>query len=246
MPLMHSGTITSNVWPEWTLYLTIRHMARDLGYSQFKVSPVPVPSGAGLELGNEMMRPEGKFSVMLPLGKRSYHCANNRQMKCIFPLLKAVLNHHPGPILPVTELRLVLLSVKTPTSNENKTWEQLPHLGLFQQQLVCPRTGNCHLVLESNLGYYDPWNTITKDTDTFWSLVECWGFQETLSRLPTPKVTSFATSPMLNAHTFGFASASSPTKRLPTLKYQVQIHFLHFFVTHMKVTENKMVGTNAE
>lgn len=180
MPLMHSGTITSNVWPEWTLYLTIRHMARDLGYSQFKVSPVPVPSGAGLELGNEMMRPEGKFSVMLPLGKRSYHCANNRQMKCIFPLLKAVLNHHPGPILPVTELRLVLLSVKTPTSNENKTWEQLPHLGLFQQQLVCPRTGNCHLVLESNLGYYDPWNTITKDTDTFWSLVECWGFQETV------------------------------------------------------------------
>lgn len=96
-------------------------MARDLGYSQFKVSPVPASSGAGLELWNEMMRPEGKISVMLPLGERSYHYANNRQMKCIFPFLKAVLNHHPAPILPVTVLRLVLLSVKTLTSNENKT-----------------------------------------------------------------------------------------------------------------------------
>lgn len=93
-------------------------MARDLGYSQFKISPVPVSSGAGLELWNEMMRPEGKISVMLPPGKRSYHCANNRQMKCIFPLLKAALNHHPGP---VTVLRLVLLSVKTLISNGNKT-----------------------------------------------------------------------------------------------------------------------------
>lgn len=91
-------------------------MARDLGYSQVKVSPVPVSSGAGLELWNEMMRPESKVSVMLPPGKRSYHCANNRQMKCISPLLKAALSHHPGA---VTVLRLVLLSVKT--SNDNKT-----------------------------------------------------------------------------------------------------------------------------
>lgn len=52
-------------------------MARDLGYSQFKVFPVSVSSGAGLDLWNEMMRPEGKISVILPPGKRSYHCANN-------------------------------------------------------------------------------------------------------------------------------------------------------------------------
>lgn len=96
-------------------------MARDLGYSQFKVSPVPVSSGPGLELWNEMIRPEGRISVMLPPGIRSHHCANNRQMKCIFPLLKAVLNHHPGPTLLVIVLRLVLLSVKTLTSNENRT-----------------------------------------------------------------------------------------------------------------------------
>lgn len=88
----------------------IRHMAGDPGYSQLKLSPAPVSRGAGLELWNEMVRPEGKIS------ERSYHCANNRQMKCIFPLLKAALNHHPGP---VTVLRLVLLSVKT--SNGNKT-----------------------------------------------------------------------------------------------------------------------------
>lgn len=43
--------------------------------SQFKVSPVPVSSGAGLELWNEIKRPEGKY----PLGKGGYHCANNNK-----------------------------------------------------------------------------------------------------------------------------------------------------------------------
>jgi len=37
--------------------------------SQFKVSPVPVSSGAGLELWNEIKRPEGKNS-MIPTWKR--------------------------------------------------------------------------------------------------------------------------------------------------------------------------------
>lgn len=57
--------------------------------SQFKVSPVPLSSGTGLELWNEIKGPERKNSMILTC-KRELSLCKQEQMKCIYPLLKAV------------------------------------------------------------------------------------------------------------------------------------------------------------
>lgn len=57
--------------------------------SWFKVSPVPLSSGAGLELWNEIKGPEGKTSMILTW-KRELSLCKQEQMKCIYPLPKAV------------------------------------------------------------------------------------------------------------------------------------------------------------
>lgn len=78
-----------------------------------------------------------------------------------------------------------------------------------------------------NAGYSDTWNTFIKDTVTFWSLVECWGFKETLSRLPIPKMTSFANS-LLNASELWVCISLFPNHLSPHPTSPVQSCFLHF------------------
>lgn len=171
MPLMHSGDVTPNawqnepcVWPSGTwqeILATARSRLLQLLFPWCRARAVEWND----ETWGQNLSDASTWKEELPLCKQ-------QAMKCIFPLLKAALNHAPAP---VTVLRLVLLSVKT--SNGNKTWEKLPHLGLLQQQLAIHRLlFGPEIKILAPLALEIP----LSDTDTAWSLLECWAFEETL------------------------------------------------------------------